>query len=251
MVGRQGTEVLHLLLQARTDLIQWVMLALAAALGALLTLLIPLLLHRAGAFLSRRVGRSFREGSLRRVAARTQPVLPHATGPLQHLTDPIPLEQVFVVPPLILRQPSSANVPTAIRWWIVGGPGSGKTTLLQMLALRWSEAVRGRPQGLLALLRTLAPADRVPAAATFTAQLPFYRPPTTSLTSPWARNWRGSSTGSAGERSPCLRIRWNAGYSRAGARCWWMIWGKRIARTRRPPSWRRWRSWPLERDAPL
>jgi HEAT repeat protein len=174
MVGRQGTEVLHLLLQARTDLIQWVMLALAAALGALLTLLIPLLLHRAGAFLSRRVGRSFREGSLRRVAARTQPVLPHATGPLQHLTDPIPLEQVFVVPPLILRQPSSANVPTAIRWWIVGGPGSGKTTLLQMLALRWSEAVRGRPQGLLALLRTLAPADRVPAAATFTAQLPFY-----------------------------------------------------------------------------
>ena len=98
MVGGPGTVLLHSLLQSRTDLIQWVTLALAAALGALLTLLIPLLLHRAGAFLSRRVGRSFREGNLRRVAARTQPVLPHATGPRQHLIDPIPLEQVFVAP---------------------------------------------------------------------------------------------------------------------------------------------------------
>ncbi len=154
--------------------VNWIALAVAAALGALLTLLIPLLLTRLWDLLQLRVRGPFREAHLRRACLRTPPVLPYATGPLSSQIGPVPLKKVFVNPPLQVLQKAASHPTAGIRWWIAGEPGSGKTTLLQMLALCWSEAAQGRPGALLTLLQALAPAELIPLDRAFTNQIPFW-----------------------------------------------------------------------------
>ncbi|MCX7690056.1 HEAT repeat domain-containing protein [Thermoflexus sp.] len=154
----------------------WIALALAAALGALLTLLIPLLLSRLWSVLQLRVGEPFQEANFRRACLRMLPVLPHATGPLSSQIGLVPLRQVFVNPPLQVLQKAVSHPVNGIRWWIVGEPGCGKTTLLQMLALCWSEAAQGRPSALLTLLQALAPKELLPTGRAFTNQIPFWLP---------------------------------------------------------------------------
>jgi len=156
--------------------VNWIALALAAALGALVTLLLPMILSRLWAVFRLRVGGPFQEANRWRAYGRTPPVPAHVTGPLSRGLGPIPLAQVFVTPPLQVLQRSAAQPASGIRWWIVGEPGSGKTTLLQMLALSWLEAARGRPRGLMTLLQALAPTELLPPDRGFTKQIPLWLP---------------------------------------------------------------------------
>ncbi|MDW8064492.1 MAG: HEAT repeat domain-containing protein [Anaerolineae bacterium] len=158
----------------------WIMLAVAAILGAFLTLLISWFLYRSWprlqGVLSFRAGESFRERNLWRACLKTPPVLPHVIGPLSSQIGPVPLKQVFVNPPLKVLRKASVHPGTAIRWWIVGEPGCGKTTLLQMLSLCWWEAAQGRPGALLALLQSLLPGELLPTDRGFTHQIPLWMP---------------------------------------------------------------------------
>ncbi|WP_376791267.1 HEAT repeat domain-containing protein [Thermoflexus sp.] len=156
--------------------VSWIALAIAAALGALLTLLIPSLLPQIWKVFRLQIGGPFRGASLRRACLRTPPVLPHGTGPLASLIGLVPLTQVFVTPRLQVLHKSPSHATTGLRWLIVGEPGCGKTTLLQMLALCWSEAAQGRPRSLMALLQRLAPAEFLPPDRAFLSQIPFWLP---------------------------------------------------------------------------
>lgn len=150
-------------------------LALAAALGAGLTLLLPSLMLRLGALLGRQAGGPFRALAFRRRYLQHPPLPDQIPGPLQRLGGSVPLDRWFVPPPLQLTR-RAADDRQGIRWLILGEPGSGKTTLLQMLALRWFEAARGRPQPFQSLLRTLVPPDLLPPWSPLLRQIPIWFP---------------------------------------------------------------------------